>query len=110
MFGISNNKWHFILAVIAVALSFIWMDLSFSKIFIPVLGDGLTLVFFLAISILVAHHLQSWNEAMQAIDPKVVEKYTSYVGFQFNSRDDWKWFWRGIVVSWIIPLIYVVVK
>jgi hypothetical protein len=107
---ISFNKWHGILAIIAVALVFVPCWFFFSYLLFPVIGIAGTFLFFLVMGIMVAHHLQSWNEAKQAIDPKLEEKYTNWENFVDNSKDDWKWFWRGILISWIIPFIFILVS
>ena len=110
--GISFNKWHMILAIIAVDLSFILLWYFLSDLLIPTLGLMLTAGLFFLFSTQFAHHLQCWNEIMQALSPDVENKYkngdlTGFKGFQKDSRDDFRWFWLGISVSWIIPLIII---
>ncbi len=102
--GIRYNVWHGILVqpVVAVVFVLVWYPLSG---YVPA-----PWLFLLAwvLGMFVAHHLQSWNEARQAIDPKVEARYGSYPGFQDNSRDDWRWFWRGILVSWVLPILIII--
>ncbi|MCB0282807.1 MAG: hypothetical protein H6627_03240 [Calditrichae bacterium] len=107
--GIPYNKWHFVLTVVAVALSFFLLWFFLSDLLIPGFGKWTTALAIYFLSFQIAHHLQSWNEIKQALDPEVESKYGSFKGFQENSRDDFKWFWVGISVSWLIPLIIVMV-
>ena len=103
--GIPYNKWHMILTIIAVGLTFFITWYFLSDIMIAGTGKWTTALIIYLFSIQIAHHLQSWNEINQALDPEVETKYGSFKGFQENSRDDFRWFWTGIAVSWIIPLI-----
>lgn len=105
--GIPYNKWHFILTIVAVALSFFLLWYFLSDALIPHWGKWTAALVIYLLSAQIAHHLQSWNEIKQALDPAVEDKYGSFKGFQENSRDDFRWFWRGLAVSWIIPLIIV---
>jgi len=102
--GIPNNKWHFILTVVAVALVFFIFWYFLSDIFISAFGIAATAIIGFVFAVQIAHHLQCWNEIKQALDPKVEKEYGNLKGFQENSKDDFKWFWRGISVSWIAPL------
>lgn len=110
--GIPYNKWHFILAVIAVFLSFFILWQIFGSFLILNIGIWWTALLFFIFSVQIAHHLQCWNEIRQALDPGVGEKYgnndlTGYQAFQSDSKDDFRWFWRGIAISWVLPLIIV---
>jgi hypothetical protein len=108
--GIPYNKWHLILAIIAVALSFFLLWYFLSNLLIPGLGTILTGIILYFLSVQIAHHLQCWNEINQALDPQVEEKYGgNYKLFQNDSRNDFSWFWRGILVSWIIPLVIMLI-
>jgi len=102
--GIPYNKWHMVLAIVAVALSFSGFWILLDDILLPTIGRIATFLILFAFSIQIAHHLQCWNEIKQALDPKVEKEYGNLKGFQENSKDDFKWFWRGISVSWIAPL------
>jgi len=106
---IPYNKWHLILAVIAVALTFFIFWYFLAEFLVPGIGKWPAALIFYFLSFQIAHHLQSWNEIAQALDPEVETKYGSYEAFQENSRDDFRWFWTGIAVSWIIPLIIVLI-
>jgi len=106
--GITYNRWHLILAIIAVALAFVPGWIFVEPLLTPIIGIAGSFLVILVQSILIAHHLQSWNEAKQSIDDKLEEKYGSYINFQINSKDDWRNFWIGILLSWIIPLITVI--
>lgn len=108
--GLSNNKWHFILSVIAVALSFFIFWYLLSGTLIPAIGKTVTTLLGFAFSVQIAHHLQCWNEINQALDPNVEKTYgDGYQAFQKDSRDDFRWFWFGIAVSWVIPLLIVLI-
>ncbi len=107
-FGISNNKWHFILTIVAVALSFYFFWYFLSALLIASLGKIVTVIIGFVFSIQIAHHLQCWNEIKQALDPDVEKIYgDGYRAFQKDSQDDFRWFWFGIAVSWVIPLVIV---
>jgi hypothetical protein len=103
--GIPNNKWHFIFSIIAVDLAFYVYWYFLSGLLIPDFGVFVTALIGFVFGIQVAHHLQSWNEISQALDPQVDKTYGSFERFQKDSRDDFRWFWRGIAVSWVIPLV-----
>lgn len=106
--GIPHNKWHLIFAIIAVGLAFLIFWNFLSGLLIAEFGTFITGALILVLSVQIAHHLQCWNEISQANDPNVEEKYGGdYKRFQEDSRDDFAWFWRGIAVSWIIPLIVI---
>ncbi len=104
--GIEYNKWHGILAVIAVFLAFVFFDLIMGGILRTAVGPAAAFLLLMALGILSALFLHNWNEAHQAIDPKLLDKYGSLARFQSDSRDDWKWFWRGILISWLLPIVY----
>ncbi|KAA3609735.1 MAG: hypothetical protein D8M58_09185 [Calditrichaeota bacterium] len=108
--GIPNNKWHFILSVVAVALSFFIFWYFLSGPLIPTLGKTVTALIGFVFSVQVAHHLQCWNEIKQALNPDVEKIYgDGFLAFQKDSRDDFRWFWFGIAVSWVIPLVIVLI-
>ena len=110
LLGIPNNKWHFILSVIAVAITFFIYWYFLSGILIPAFGETTTALLGFVFSVQIAHHLQCWNEINQALDPEVEKKYGgSYQAFQKDSKDDFRWFWFGIAVSWVIPLLIIVI-
>jgi len=109
-FGIPHNKWHFILSVIAVSLSFFIYWYFLSALLVPAFGKIVTGLIGFLFSVQIAHHLQCGNEVMQALDPDVEKKYgNGYEAFQKDSREDFRWFWFGIAVSWVIPLIIVLI-
>ncbi len=108
IWGIPKNKWHLILSIVAVAIAFFIFWYFLSGILIPSIGKTTVALLGFALSVQIAHHLQCWNEIWQALDPDVEEKYGGgYKGFQKDSKDDFHWFWIGIAVSWIIPLVIV---
>ncbi len=96
--GIAYDYWHFILAVVVTALFFV--------VFYKILGQpgvGMPIGWRFFISVLLgmvfSHHLQSYNEAIQAIDKTVELKYGSWYRFQENSRRDWRLFYKGLLLS-----------
>ena len=103
MCGIDNDKWHGIIAAVVVALVFV----AVFPFLQGAVSQPVAFLLSLAIGIVVAHHLQAWNEARQAISPTIPLEYGSFREFQRNSRNDWRWFWRGILISWLIPLLLV---
>ena len=106
--GIPYDKWHLVLAIIAVFFSFYLLWIGIADFLIPNLGLWLTALVVYLFSIQIAHHLQCWNEIQQALDPEAEEKYGLGISpFQKNSRDDFRWFWYGISVSWILPLVII---
>jgi cell division protein FtsX len=108
--GIPYNKWHFILSIVAVAFAFFVFWYFLSGLLVPEIGKIFSAFLGFAFSVQIAHHLQCWNEIKQALDPAVEEKYgNGYQSFQKDSRDDFRWFWFGISVSWLIPLIIVLI-
>lgn len=101
--GIEYNKWHCILAVIGIVGLFL---IGFLELFLPWYPSleryGLSalvvaLLYFGSVIFAVAVHAS--YESIQANDPEVVIIYGSWKTFQDNSRDDWRWFMRGVVIS-----------
>ena len=101
--GIRYNVWHAILVwpVVTTVFGVTWILGRGS------MADPWLFLLGLALGVMVAHHLQSWNEARQAIDPRLAERYGSYARFAEDSREDWKWFWRGVLVCWLGPVVEV---
>jgi len=96
--GIPYNKWHGIISFIVQVVMFVSLAFLFPEAD-QLMGPGLAFLLFQIIAFLIAHHLQSWNEARQAIDPWLPEKYGDYERFQIDSRDDWRYFYLGSMVS-----------
>jgi hypothetical protein len=103
--GISYDKWHGILAVIAVLIFFLLIYFFIIPCFELSVFPGVLIAWLSAVA--GTHYLQSATEIYQALDRDIEKKYGSYQNFQENSRKDYKWFWLGISVSWIIPIIVV---
>ena len=101
--GISYDKWHGILANLTVGAVTI-----FSWYLLDIKNPSLNLIVSVLLGTIIAHHLQSWNESKQAIDPKLVKKYGSLENFQNNSKKDWKYFWYGTLSGWVIPIIIII--
>ncbi len=110
--GINDDKWHGFLAIIVVAVVFavLWIFLT---PLIPLIkgkiGNGLTFIIYFMFAVGVAHYLQCWNESRQALDAKLLFKYSSYERFIENSHVDFMLFWKGILFSWIIPVLLVLI-
>lgn len=73
------DKYHFIIPVVVYIIAGFFID-------------SLTGFFIVSLSLWAA---QGINEALQAIDTKLVKKYGSHQGFVDNSRKDWKLFVVG---------------
>jgi len=96
--GISYDKWHGILALLVIGLIF-----AITLVLIHgIMSPGMEFLTAWLIGFFVAHHLQSWNEARQAIDPMIQFKYGSYEAFQANSLNDWRYFWYGVFLSMFV--------
>lgn len=120
---INNDLWHGILAFIIPALLFLvfWEMSAIVGYFHPGGGaqyilemakfkfPGLYFLASWAAGALLAHYLQCWNEIKQALDPNLEAKYGTWDLFVLNSKRDFKYFWRGLLASWILPFIYVVI-
>jgi hypothetical protein len=94
--GSWQDKSHFIIPFISMPLSIIlayFVKLDYQVMFI-IMPAILTL-------------LQAMNEAFQAIDPKVSEKYENFEAFQKNSKLDWKLYFLGLFLGMIISVILV---
>ena len=108
--GIPYSKWHLVLAIVAVFLAFYLLWIAFADMLIPDLGYWITAIVIYLFSVQIAHHLQCWNEVAQALDPDIEEKYGLGISpFQKNSKDDFRWFWYGIAMSWVFPLVIIFV-
>ena len=102
---INNDKAHGWLAALAVWLGFNFLWFVAGRHLAPVYGPPFALFFSYAGAVALAYMLQSANEAYQSIDKNVGKKYGGYRNFQKNSRADWRWFWKGVLLSWLLPAL-----
>lgn len=112
--GINHDKWHGIFAIIAVAIVFSLLWIFVIPLTSTTLSDqgdygGIVFVICMLISIAVAHHIQCWYETWQMRDPLCEDIYGAYRYFVINSKKDFRYFWTGIVFSWIIPALVVLI-
>lgn len=105
--GLNDDKWHGILAAVITGIIFILVWISFSRPLIDSVGTAGTFLICLFSGILISHYLQSWYESYQMRDPDLLAKYGSYENFIANSKKDFGFFWRGILISWLVPLVLV---
>lgn len=94
--GSWQDKFHFIIPFISMPLSIVFA--YFAKIEFHLM--------FIVMPVLLTF-LQALNEAFQAIDPKLGEKYGSYENFQINSKRDWKYFGIGLFAGCVLAGILV---
>ena len=105
LLGIPFDKWHAILAVIAVFFTYLILALLIQKSLEPMFGFLGVRFFLFFIAVQVAHHLQCWNEINQALSKSLLKNYGSFENFRANSKEDFKWFGFVFGISWI-PIIF----
>ena len=95
--GIPWNMWHGVFPAIAMPVVL--------GIAMAIFGvSQRILVFTMPPSILVLFLFQYVNEKIQS-KGDLVKDYGSYENWLKNTRDDWKWFWFGIVAGLLLDFI-----
>lgn len=98
--GITYNMWHGLIPMIVHPI----------VVLVWVLISGFSQSTFLVAtyhSLLVLFALQAANEAKQAIDSKLLIKYSSLPAFQSNSREDWKFYFAGQFLGLVWAMIII---
>lgn len=103
--GISYNKWHGILAFIAVCGVSVLAFSLFNSQWPEALG--FTSVGAWIVGIIFADWLNVRNEFIQMHAKDTVSIYGSYHDFIWDSKQDTKWFWRGVLISAFPFFLYV---
>ncbi len=110
--NIDYDKWHGIIAAVGMVLIFsaMWIPAIFGRWvigagFIEQWGKVWTAIGFMGVAFAIAHWMQCWNESRQARDPHLLDKYKSWEHFVDDSRNDFRWFWRGTVVSLVANMV-----
>jgi len=100
--GISYNRWHFYLALVGMLLLSL---VIFWALRLANIAEGLALLIGILSGFAIALLFHACNEAIQAIDPGLLEKYGSLESFQNDSHEDWQNFLSGCSLAAVLAIV-----